>query len=824
LTGADGAVGPQGPQGLTGADGPVGPQGPQGPAGADGAVGPQGAQGPAGADGAVGPQGPQGLTGADGAVGPQGPQGPQGPAGADGAVGPQGLTGADGAVGPQGPQGLTGADGAVGPQGPQGPQGPAGADGAVGPQGPQGLTGADGAVGPQGPQGPAGVDGAVGPQGPQGLTGADGAVGPQGPQGLTGADGAVGPQGPQGLTGADGAIGPQGPQGPAGVDGADGAIGPQGPQGPAGADGAVGPQGPIGLTGPQGPQGNTGATGAVGPQGAQGPIGLTGPQGPQGNTGATGAVGPQGAQGPIGLTGPQGPQGNTGATGAIGPQGPAGPVGCGVANFVVKSNGSSAVCSNIFDNGTNVGISTTSPAYRLDLANGTFGFGNSNQRTETRNDAGIQGNAGAQSGFFETSSPVNYPAGASSWWHLIDVRHSNTGNNYALQIAGSFFDQNLYFRKTNSNGATAWSQLLTTASANTGYIQNQYAGAQTANHWISGNSRANEVYTNNWFRNITSGTGLYNEANATGIYSPSAGVMAIYNNGNLGVGITAPTAKLHVEADADNLPVIYGRNTNASAGTSSYGVRGESGATGLGSAGVYGYSVNSGQNEIGTLGDYSLWGTGVFGLGWASAFSNMPASRDFGVFGTATFSTGTGVGAYDGSNSGASQALYAWGRTVATGAKSASVPTSQGNQLVYCMESPEIWFEEVGSATLVNGQVRVELDPMFLETVFIDAEHPLEVFVQEQGESEGLYVVPDLTGFVVKEKRNGMSNIRFSFRVLAKRRNYQDHRFGVDGMQPLGNNLQNAKYVEPITTDVDVMRQLLEKAKADKEAQKSGAK
>lgn len=63
---------------TVGAQGPVGPRGPQG---IPGAVGPQGPQGIAGP---VGPQGPTGLTGATGATGPQGPTGatgPQGPAG-----------------------------------------------------------------------------------------------------------------------------------------------------------------------------------------------------------------------------------------------------------------------------------------------------------------------------------------------------------------------------------------------------------------------------------------------------------------------------------------------------------------------------------------------------------------------------------------------------------------------------------------------------------------------------------------------------------------------------------------------------------------------
>lgn len=117
----------------------------------------------------------------------------------------------------------------------------------------------------------------------------------------------------------------------------------------------------------------------------------------------------------------------------------------------------------IISNG-NVGIGTPTPLYTLDLNQGTFGFGSSNVRTESRNDAGLQGNAGAQSGFFETASPTNYPAGASSWWHLIDTRHSNNANNYALQISGSFFDQKLYFRKTNNSATQPWTELLSSAN------------------------------------------------------------------------------------------------------------------------------------------------------------------------------------------------------------------------------------------------------------------------------------------------------------------------------------------------------------------------
>ncbi|MDH7464684.1 hypothetical protein QEG73_25530, partial [Chitinophagaceae bacterium 26-R-25] len=77
-------------------------------------------------------------------------------------------------------------------------------------------------------------------------------------------------------------------------------------------------------------------------------------------------------------------------------------------------------------------------------------------RTEIRNDAGLQGNAGAKSGFFQTINPINYPKPALAWWHLLDVRHSNPVNNFAMQFAGEFFDQDLYFRKVDNNPAQPW--------------------------------------------------------------------------------------------------------------------------------------------------------------------------------------------------------------------------------------------------------------------------------------------------------------------------------------------------------------------------------
>jgi hypothetical protein len=99
------------------------------------------------------------------------------------------------------------------------------------------------------------------------------------------------------------------------------------------------------------------------------------------------------------------------------------------------------------------------------------------------------------------------------------------------------------------------------------------------------------------------------------------------------------------------------------------------------------------------------------------------------------------------------------------------VETSRGGTLLYCIESPENWFEDFGEGRLVDGKAHVELDPQFLETVTVNAANPMKVFVQLDDENAaGLRVKRGLTGFDVEKER---SNATFWYRVVAKRRGYE---------------------------------------------------
>jgi len=153
-----------------------------------------------------------------------------------------------------------------------------------------------------------------------------------------------------------------------------------------------------------------------------------------------------------------------------------------------------------------VGIGIAIPVEELDVvgdikASGIAYWGSSGTRTETKNDAGA---LGGRSGYYQTSAPAppaNWPTGAGSWWHLLEARHSNLTNNYAMQFAGSFFDQDFWVRKTNNSATTAWAQLITTANISS-------YGDNLGNHIATQNlNMSNFEIDNITFADITAGNG-----------------------------------------------------------------------------------------------------------------------------------------------------------------------------------------------------------------------------------------------------------------------------------------------------------------------------
>lgn len=100
---------------------------------------------------------------------------------------------------------------------------------------------------------------------------------------------------------------------------------------------------------------------------------------------------------------------------------------------------------------------------------------------------------------------------------------------------------------------------------------------------------------------------------------------------------------------------------------------------------------------------------------------------------------------------------------------------------LFAEEAAEVSFTDYGEARLANGKAHIELDPVFLQTVTIDEAHPMRVFVQLEGDCNGVFVTTKTTGgFDVVELAGGSSDAVFTYRVVGKRRLYEDERLAAE--------------------------------------------
>lgn len=211
------------------------------------------------------------------------------------------------------------------------------------------------------------------------------------------------------------------------------------------------------------------------------------------------------------------------------------------------------------------------------------------------------------SGFYqsvESESGGNAPW--KSWMHLINCQHSNTNNNYALQIAASFYDNNTFkIRVTNGSVNNAWRDII-----HSGNISSQSVASasklQTARN-IWGQSFDGTADVDNTLR-IRHTTGNYCEGiriqtsdgawstiilgatansgtntNAWSIHRKSDNNFAISRNSSdganglvmtptgMGLGTTAPTQRLDVAGNirtTGNLYISHATNNNMNHDTS----------------------------------------------------------------------------------------------------------------------------------------------------------------------------------------------------------------------------------------------------------------
>jgi hypothetical protein len=187
--------------------------------------------------------------------------------------------------------------------------------------------------------------------------------------------------------------------------------------------------------------------------------------------------------------------------------------------------------------------------------------------------------------------------------------------------------------------------------------------------------------------------------------------------------------------------------------------------------------VNSGSGP-GVVG-FTPTGTGVGGVTASGiGFGGIATTTGIGVAGQAnngpavqgvTTAGGTGLAGYFVGN------VTITGTLTLMGIKSAAVRGKEGTLVrLYCVESPESWFEDFGHGQLAGGSTTVQLEPGFAGVVKTDDYH---VFLTPEGDCNGLYVTSKTPGgFGVHELKSGTSNTAFAYRVVAKRKDIEGAR------------------------------------------------
>jgi hypothetical protein len=102
-------------------------------------------------------------------------------------------------------------------------------------------------------------------------------------------------------------------------------------------------------------------------------------------------------------------------------------------------------------------------------------------------------------------------------------------------------------------------------------------------------------------------------------------------------------------------------------------------------------------------------------------------------------------------------------------------PTAEepdAQRAVSAIQSPEVWVEDFGSATLVDGRAVVSLEPVFAGLVNPEAGY--HVYLTPLGDCQGLYVADKAAdSFEVRELGDGKASISFDYRIVARQAGYE---------------------------------------------------
>lgn len=299
-------------------------------------------------------------------------------------------------------------------------------------------------------------------------------------------------------------------------------------------------------------------------------------------------------------------------------------------------------------------------------------------------------------------------------------------------------------------------------------------------------------------------------------------ILQTASSGNVGIGTTAPAARLEVTG-YDNSFARLGENAT----TPNYFYHSEVAGSGGGQNAVYALRTRSAVNSgisYGLYGSnsaikgYSFWGDlysfgvtgynynnltrngGVLGAQdggtyWGALGYKTSSSNNYGGYFTSSTtgagksseaSIGIGLGAW-GDLMGADihgkvYGLYAEGENYATFSNGPVYKNNidvhlqengtATNTVLYTYVSTDVSVQTTGQVTLSNGRASIAFDPAF--TTSVSVETPVIVTVTPIGNSNGVYLAEvSGSGFTVVENNSGRSSVTVNFIAIGKRAGYE---------------------------------------------------
>ena len=487
------------------------------------------------------------------------------------------------------------------------------------------------------------------------------------------------------------------------------------------------------------------------------------------------------------------------------------PEGYGTGGQSSATTGTGSGVLGVSDSPDGNGVSGTNSA-TTGAATGVYGT------TGSPDGSGVQGDANATSG--ESSG-------------VLGTNSSNEGNGvqgYSSATSGK--TTGVYGTADSSSGYGVYGLVSATSGTTIGV----YGQADSETGFgVEGQATATSGDATGVYGKAVSESGIGVQGNATAKSGTTFGVNGL-NSSTSGTGVagqsTAETGSTYgttgVVASTGGIAVA-GQALATSGAT--IGVLGKNSST-EGTA-VQGSAVADSGVNWGVVGSaVSAQGTGVYGIAVAhSQLATDLAGTPAGVWGDtkdgtagvlATSDDGEAIAAYSNatnvatlfvenqedsnqnsivlatfSSYGGYCDVFVNGNLTCSGSVGGHAVLKDGSHEValYAVQSSENWYEDAGSGQLRNGAAVVTLEAEYAQTVNTGVDY--KVFLTPNGDCKGLYVTQKSpASFEVHELAGGNSNIAFDYRIMAKRKGFENIRMAdITGQIQRGPDLKSRSAV-----------------------------